>query len=438
VKLDRSVAVALVLAAAVARADGAFPDSMQVLLPADRPHEIILTTNFGLVLSDDDGATWRWVCEQAVASWVSLYQMGPPPDETLFAVSPPEGLSTSRDVGCSWSFAQGSLAGAQLLDAFPDPTDGAHVLALATPSAANRPALVESHDGGQSFGAPLYLAPASGLLNGVEIARSAPRTIYLTGFTADVDPKTTRAFLVRSTDGGASFQTFDESPLLGAQTLALAAVDPIDALKLYLRVLGPSTDSLALSTDGGATLAVALALPTRMSAFLRRADGTLLVGTRDAQLFVSRDGGATFSSLAGAPHLRGLAERGPRLRGLGAVLYAAADNLVDGFALASSTDGGAHWTPLLSYPQILGPLLCGNIDAVCAAPWQMLSAMFNPAPPAPPSPPAPRSAPSGGCTVGGGAECGAPWLLLGLGLIGRAIRRVYSPGRRRLPCAFWS
>ncbi len=30
-----------------ARADGAFPDSMALFLPADRPHELVLATNFG-------------------------------------------------------------------------------------------------------------------------------------------------------------------------------------------------------------------------------------------------------------------------------------------------------------------------------------------------------------------------------------------------------
>src|SRR5262249_11008394 len=51
-------------AASPALANGAFPESYQIVLPADRPQQVILATNFGLIISDDDGATWTWTCEQ--------------------------------------------------------------------------------------------------------------------------------------------------------------------------------------------------------------------------------------------------------------------------------------------------------------------------------------------------------------------------------------
>ena len=46
-----------------ARADGAFPDSQSVITPFDRPAELILPTNFGLVISEDAGQSWQWSCE---------------------------------------------------------------------------------------------------------------------------------------------------------------------------------------------------------------------------------------------------------------------------------------------------------------------------------------------------------------------------------------
>src|SRR5947209_6557024 len=46
--------IASLAAPSPARADGAFPDSLQVLLPAGQPHRIILATNFGLIISEDD------------------------------------------------------------------------------------------------------------------------------------------------------------------------------------------------------------------------------------------------------------------------------------------------------------------------------------------------------------------------------------------------
>ncbi|MES1210484.1 MAG: hypothetical protein ABUS79_31475, partial [Pseudomonadota bacterium] len=38
---------------APARADGAFPNSQNIMTPAALPHEIVLGTNFGLVISTD-------------------------------------------------------------------------------------------------------------------------------------------------------------------------------------------------------------------------------------------------------------------------------------------------------------------------------------------------------------------------------------------------
>src|SRR5262249_46289728 len=125
-------AAALLLRLAPARADGAFSDSLAIFVPVNKPHEIVLATNFGLIIAQDDGATWYGVCEQAVASQARLYQMGPPPGNRLLAVSP-LALVTSTDGACTWQVAGGALDGAIVSNAFPDPNDAMHVLALGVP-----------------------------------------------------------------------------------------------------------------------------------------------------------------------------------------------------------------------------------------------------------------------------------------------------------------
>jgi hypothetical protein len=363
---------ALLVGPLPAKADGAFPDALTVLLPPDAPHRIVVSTNFGLLLSEDDGATWRWACEQAIGNLANQYQLGPAPADRLFAISV-DGLSVSSDGACSWTVAAG-LDGGRALDVFADPSDARHVLALASLPAdggQSQSALFESRDGAASFGSRLYLAPDGALLTGVEIARASPSTIYLTGFTAGVDPATTRSFIGRSHDGGATFQITDQSATVGTRALGIAAVDPSDPATLYLRGAGQveARDALVISTDGGASAHIALQLDTRMSGFLRRADGTLLVATRDGQLFTSADAGATFVPSTGV-HFRGLAERG-------GVLYAAADFVVDGFGLALSRDGGATWQPTLAFSQIAGPLTCAPIANACAAPWLTLQGLLG-------------------------------------------------------------
>jgi hypothetical protein len=68
--------------------------------------------------------------------------------------------------------------------------------------------------------------------------------------------------------------------------------------------------------------------------------------------------------------LRALAERG-------GVLYAAGDNWMDNFALASSTDGGVTWKPLLRFDGICGPVQCAAVQTSCAAAWQTLVNLFE-------------------------------------------------------------
>src|SRR5687768_36416 len=112
-------------------ANGAFPDSDAVLLPADRPQQIVLATNFGLIISDDGGATWQWTCERAETAMGGLYTMGAPPDDRLYSLSPDVGLAMSSDGSCSWQRSGGVLADVVAGDYFPDPIDPTRVLAIA-------------------------------------------------------------------------------------------------------------------------------------------------------------------------------------------------------------------------------------------------------------------------------------------------------------------
>jgi hypothetical protein len=354
---------------APARADGAFPDSMRVLLPPDRAQQILVGTNFGLLVSNDGGARWFLVCEEVIATGgenVIQYQLGPAPTHALYALSTNQ-LAVSTNDGCSWAGATGAWTDPFFTDVFPDASDDAHVFALAhVPSASGWriSSLFESHNGGRTFAAPGYEAGMGLLLTGVENAAAAPATIYLTAYGTLGDG--VHSLLARSSDAGKSFREVSLLAALGAGEPRLAAVDPADPGVVYYRVLDRDGDRLAISRDGGETAQVALTLAGAMSAFLRREDGTLLVGTRSEGAFVSRDRGQTFVPWPEAPRLRALGERA-------GVLYAVADDAADGFALGASRDGGKTWRPLLRFESICGVLDCSPaVRATCQVPWSRL------------------------------------------------------------------
>jgi hypothetical protein len=346
-----------------ARADGALPDSLGVLLPPEQPDTIIVATNFGLVSSEDRGATFRLVCEDAIGTGAALYQMGPPPEQRLFTVTL-DGFSRSDDLGCSW---EPRRVLDRVSDVFVDPSDADRVLAIARTArtdAGSPPwGVFESKDAGETFGDALFTAPPSTYLTGVEIARSDPKTVYVS--MATFQGSSTLPFMVRSSDRGEHWKRVDLMPSIGMQLPRILAIDPERPSRVYMRLATAGFDVFAVYDDDAGEARPSLSLEDEMTAFLVRADGSLLVAGSKGSLFVSRDHGATFAAIEGAPHLRGLGERD-------GTLYAATDNAMDGFAVATSEDGGKSWRGLMRLDQIAGLRACGAVEAACGAAWSML------------------------------------------------------------------
>ncbi|HLL52810.1 MAG TPA: MYXO-CTERM sorting domain-containing protein, partial [Myxococcaceae bacterium] len=388
---------------------------------------LVLSTNFGLLVSGD-GSRWHWICEGVTGLGTELYRVGA--DGTVYAASLHSGLRRGgAPDACGWERGGGTLEGASLSDVLPDPSRAERVFAIARPLLPDQSngalGLYVSSDGGRTFGPPLLEVPANEDLTSMEVAPSDPRTIYV---TKTVVGSPVYPALLRSTDGGANWTTVDLRSVLGHRLVRVAAVDAVDPRRLYLRVTDLATttnpDTLVISDDGGATFrspkradGSPLRLGYAMSAFLRRADGSLLIGVSRVQaahpLYRSTDEGHTFEPVPGAPHVRALAERA-------GVLYAAADDITDGYAVASSTDGGATWTPLLRFAGICGPLRCGDIPSTCAAEWDDLRITVGI--PEDPCGEEPASSKGCGCALGSG-DLGAGALLLGLGLWMRRRRR---------------
>jgi photosystem II stability/assembly factor-like uncharacterized protein len=346
-----------------ARANGAFPDEMSIHFPASAPHRILLATNFGLAVSEDDGATWRYACEPYVTgsqAYASLYQVAS--DGAVLATS---GLLTrSADVGCTWTPAAGDyVSGTIFTDAFPDPNDASFVLATVNNAAGS--AIHSSHDGGRTFGPPLYTS--ADILRSIEISRSARGVFYATLLHPAAGSDPGRALLLRSTDSGAHWSTTVISAPPGTEP-RIAAVDPVDSNVVYLRLLSATSDAIAITTDGGATVPPpALMLPGEfLSSFLRADDGSLYAGTAGGRLYVRRRGETSFAMQAG-PRLRCLGQRQGTSR-----IFACGDMFLDSFSVGYSDDGGRTFQPLMKLTQLAGLLTCPSVQNACAAHWAVL------------------------------------------------------------------
>jgi photosystem II stability/assembly factor-like uncharacterized protein len=386
------------------RADGAFADSQTILLPKARPQRIVASSDVsGLLVSDDDGANWSWICENAIGFFAALFQVGPAPAENLYAVTQ-TGLAVSTDSGCSWQNPGGVAR--YTGDVFPDPNDPQRVLvvsqAAVTPdSSVLSDLIVASSDGGRSFDSTQYMTSVASI-TGVEIARSDANAIYLTMSSTERQ----HPYIVRSNDAGATWTELDLSPQLGRKpfVIRILAVDPLDANTLYIRLSDGLHDALAITRDAGTTLQIALQLAARMTAFLLRSDGALIVAADDGTSFLSSDAGATFSPWSDAFHMQALAERDGKL-------YATANSRKDGFVVAVSSDAGEHWQPLLRLDQLRGPMACGSLQTQCADSWRQLQptlAVLSGAAAGSAAPAAesaePRDVAGGGCSVTASAQ----------------------------------
>ena len=419
--------LAILFASARAQANGAFPDSLSILVPADRPSEIVLATNFGLITTNDAGVTWDWVCEHGHGYLGAMYQRAAPPSRRLFAVAP-AGLVFSDDTACSWSVASG-LQEATVGDAFADPVNPARVLVLAAfidPGGQAKNALFISTDGGATFGAPAHVSQPNTTLASVEVSAANPDRIYMTSYTS-VGAFASR--LLRSDDAGATWTDSDITAMTGGRVARIAAVDPADPQRLYLRLTG-ADDAIGVSSDGGATIRVPLVVGVGLTALLRRANGQVLVSALDVvqgALYRSIDGGESFLRLPSTLSIRALAERA-------GTIYAAADYFSDGFALGVSRDDGVSFQPLMKLDQVTGTRACGNLASTCAPTCDMLVGLnvFKTS--------TCRTTPGGGDgaaaggppPVGQGCGCGigvASSPLLGAAVLLLVIRRA----RRRTP-----
>lgn len=334
-------------AAGQAHADGAFPDSLSVLVPADRPQYIGLATNFGLISSGDGGASWTWVCEGPITNCSTLYSVSAAPADRLFAVSA-DSLVYSDDDACDWKVAGGSAVAGGVVDAFPLAQSSARVLAVVSPNGVGPQTtytVVSSSDGGVTFDAVLYTAAAGDVVTGVEAARGDANRIYLTiAHGARFTP-----MLAVSADGGASWRTIDLAPQLDQAGIRLIAVDRTNAARVFLRVTRAEAESFGVFDSTNDTLTTPLSFPGGlMTSFVQTAEGPLVAAGRlniASSVHRSLDGGATWQVVAGAPHLRALSERD-------GTIYGATDDTADGFAVATSRDLGLTFKPLMSYADV--------------------------------------------------------------------------------------
>ncbi|WP_433933128.1 MYXO-CTERM sorting domain-containing protein [Sorangium cellulosum] len=369
---SRPARAALLLAAALAAlpspaaANGVFPSADQIVFDPADPARAVARMTYGLLTTRDGGASWRWICEGAVG-YDDTGGQAPPiaavaGGRVLAALG--DGLAVGAEGGCAWTGAA-ELAGRAIVDLSVRQGDPSHLVAVA---GGDRAELWASRDGGarwESAGTPL---PAGFQARTVDVAPSDPRRVYVSGLSSGGG--SVKGVLVRSVDGGETWETAAVPGSTTAREPYIAGVDPRDADVLYVRIAS-APGRLFVSRDGGATFEPVFETEGFVRAFAISPDGaTVAVGSDIDGVFRAPSSTLAFERVSTiAPRCFTWTETG---------LYACASEFLDGFTIGRSLDGGATFEPLLHQACLLGPLECGAstpVGALCPADWPRIALM---------------------------------------------------------------
>ena len=352
-----TAAALLAVAAAPAAANGRFPRSVKIVFRPGHPEEMALGVTFGLLVSKDDGVTWRWVCESAVGfsgTFDPDYEYSA--SGAIFATTF-DGLKVTRD-GCHWDPAPAPL-GTTFVSSVAVGPDG--TIWAGTSDSVLGSAIYKSTDDGAHFAPTAPLGMAGDWWETIEVAPSDPQRVYITGFRL-MAAQPRQRFLYRTTDGGATWQELPTTAFVGTNNsdLQIAAIAPTDADVVFLRMtlVGPTLqEAIYRSADAGAlapTWTKVLDLQDNIPGVTVRADGEVWAATPFRGLYRSTTGGTAFTVVPDVTFEgRCLAERSD------GTLFLCTNNLPpDGATLHVSTTGTGGWSKKLTYADITGPIRC--------------------------------------------------------------------------------
>lgn len=352
-----------------AQANGRYPAAGLLAAHPSNPQILAIRATYGLILTEDGGDHWRWLCEEAIPLAGQLDPFLLYAGNGNLTVTSALGLRTAQPGACSW-LSWSPPAGAEAaagVDLARDPTQSLRAVALVHAPVAGD-SLQETTDGGETWHPLGQPWPAEHEVLTVDMA--AGGRLYASSRTSNAGAQ---HWLLRSDDRGASWQTLPFAPTGPAAPTAtwIGGVAPDNSQRLWLRAQVDAGDQLWQSDDGGSTWVLRHQADGKLLGFAVSPDGTqIAAGTAGST------GGLWRGAAAGGP-LQKVNSTGVRcLTWTKAGLYACADEASAGFSLGRSTDAGATLQPLYR-AAALTPHLCNNASAqICQANWPFVQALL--------------------------------------------------------------
>ncbi len=357
----RNLAIAVVLAATgLAHGNGRPAATSTINFRQGHEQDIAAGMTFGMVISHDNGVTWRWMCEKAIL-YGGLYDPDYVynPTGALFATTF-DGSLVMRD-GCTFQPTQFAK---KFFSTITQGPNGALYMAAAdvadnmgNPGDAK---VYKSTDNGMTFPVSATAGMVNDWYNSIEVAPSDPTRVYLSGYRLTAGLRSFQIY--KSTNAGATFTPVTSTTFTTSENSSIDIVGIKDGAPdtLFVRVsmtTGEPGDAIWRSDNAGGTWTKIFEQLDEI-AFVVRKNGDLVAGTRTKGTFVARGPtNATFEAVAGAPHINCLAENAA------GELWACTKNYTmtgmpgDGAGIMKTTNL-TSWTKVLQFAEIVGPVEC--------------------------------------------------------------------------------
>lgn len=339
-------AAALVGAPETLSAHGREPEVLAIGSAADAPTTLLAVSSFGLWRSEDDGASWDFVCFDA-------YGTDERDNPAMIVLDGGEavlgnfsGVWRSDASVCDWTQPEAMLT-SSIVAAIARVPGTDTLVAIQSTGTTSDERVWWSVDEGRTWSERQSAFP--GALVRHVVARAAASTVlYASGHRPlTADNPTPVGVLYTSEDDGVSWRALEVPYLQGEQGLHVLAVDPSDVDRVWVATTLEDGDiehreRLLLSEDGGQTLTT-VGTFTRVDALVvdPGSGRRWLGGERLTGLWTDGGDGQWSQQQAGydvsALHLR------PD----DATLWLGGKPLREDFAIARSDDGGASIEPVL-------------------------------------------------------------------------------------------
>lgn len=377
----------IVVASGVAHSHGRFPEAGSITVDPNDSSRLFVRATYGVVTTVDAGATWYWLCPEAVG--FNGDKEDPPivmTDKGAIVAGTFRGPSVARGDLCDFAVPSGDAEGRFFVDvALED--DLTRIVGLSSNGVTSETFdvnLWESTDEGATWSTFGTQPPENFLAVSFGLAPTNPARLYVSGRDGNLDGRGGsggsggasgagyRGALYRSENAGQSWERFDVPGTDdGGNTLPyVGAVSPNNPDRIYVATIrqedGTITDyALLFSDDGGGSWITAHTAAGNLPGFALSPDGTrVAIAGKDDGLLIADATSMSFEQVSEL-HIS-------CVTWVNDAMFVCTDQFRDGYSVARSTDDGNTFEGIMQLDSPCGPPECPSttsVGAECPSRW---------------------------------------------------------------------